>query len=86
MNLAIFLKCLKLKTFFGNGLINLFENSSHSIKVKCMLDKPNHSKDFPFPYIKIGRKKQSFSADWFKQYPWLQYDQDKEAAFCLHIL
>ena len=49
-----------------------------------MLNEPNRFKDFPLPYTKIDGNEQSFSADWFKQYPRLHYDQN--AVFCLHIL
>ena len=35
-----------------------------------------------FPSTTVGNKKRSFNSDWYKNYKWLEYSVQKDAAFC----
>ena len=45
-------------------------------------EKYHPSCDFQFPSKKIGEKGRSCQYSWFKKWPWLHYDLNKDAVFC----
>ena len=40
------------------------------------------SLDIDFPKILFGKSSRSFSLKWHKEFPWLHYNLDKDAASC----
>ena len=48
-------------------------------------EKPNQPTSFNFPKRRFGIKSakyRSFQLAWFKQWPWISYDQEHDRAFC----
>ena len=48
-------------------------------------EKPNQPTSFNFPKRRFGIKSatyRSFQPAWFKQWPWISYDQEHNRAFC----
>jgi hypothetical protein len=43
---------------------------------------PNQPRNFPFPKREFGKQKRSFQPSWFKEYPWLHYNEKSDSAFC----
>lgn len=50
--------------------------------------KPNQPRSLSFPKTTFGKdpKQRSFNPTWFDKFPWLHYDQNKDAAFCFTCL
>ena len=40
-------------------------------------------KTFKFPETIYGKQKRSFQHHWFEEYPWLDYDVDKDSVTCI---
>ena len=45
-------------------------------------DKPNQARNFLYPKRLFGKHSHSFQEIWFKDCPWLHYNEEKDAAFC----
>ena len=45
-------------------------------------NEPNQPRKFLYPKRLFGKQSRSFQETWFKDYSWLHYYEEKEAAFC----
>lgn len=43
---------------------------------------PNQPKSFPYPKRPFEKQSRSFQENWFKDFPWLHYNEKKDTAFC----
>ena len=43
---------------------------------------PNQPRNVQFPKKDFGKQKRSFQPTWFKDYPWLNYNEESDSAFC----
>ena len=43
---------------------------------------PNQPSNFQFPKSAFGKRNRSFQSAWFRDYPWLHYDEKNDSAFC----
>ena len=43
---------------------------------------PNQPSNFRFPKTAFGKQSRSFQSAWFRDYPWLHYDEKIDSAFC----
>ena len=43
---------------------------------------PTQPANISFPATIMGSKKRSFNPEWYRQYSWLEYSIEKDAAFC----
>ena len=71
------------------SLTTVFTNSSASIFTALPSDIALTSDSFPtqpanisFPSTIMGCKKRSFNPEWYREYSWLEYSIEKDAAFC----
>ena len=55
------------------------------LKTPPIANNPHQPSSFPFPKREFGKTKvvkRSFQAAWFKQWTWLHYSEEDDAAFC----
>ena len=55
------------------------------LKVPDLPGEPHQPVSFPFPKRMFGQKKialRSFQSTWYKSWPWLQYDEEKDVVYC----
>jgi len=50
--------------------------------VNIISNSPNQPSNFHFPKTGFGKQSRSFQSAWFRDYPWLHYDEKKDSAFC----
>ena len=63
----------------------LFKDWKTTLTTPSIGDHPHQPSDFNFPRREFGQQskvKPSFKVAWFKQWNWLHYDEEKDAAFC----
>ena len=61
---------------------NRVENAAGSTVRADTIVTPNQPKNFQFPKKDYGKQSRSFQSSWFKDYPWLHYDEISDSAFC----
>ena len=61
---------------------NRVENAAGSTVRADTIVTPNQPKNFQFPKKDYGKQSRSFQSLWFKDYPWLHYDEISDSAFC----
>ena len=59
--------------------------SFKSEEVKAMPDKPCQPHHLSFPFRSFGNApvNRSFQVSWFNRFPWIHYELDQDAVYCL---
>ena len=55
---------------------------SENAVLKEVIATPNQPSNFQFPKINFGKQSHSLQASWFKEHPWLHYNEESDSAFC----
>ena len=58
------------------------KNSKYPNAFFNRIPEKNQPKYIDFPKTLFGKSNRSFSSKWYKEFPWLHYNLDKDVAFC----
>ena len=61
---------------------NVSESGQDICKAANLIQTPNLPSNFNFPKKLYGKQYRSVQSTWFKEFPWLHYDDKKDTLFC----
>ena len=61
---------------------NVSERGHDICNAANFIQTPNQPSNFNFPKKLYGKQYRSVQSTWFREYPWLHYDDQKDCLFC----